>query len=119
MKYYLDEDLSQQLAERLRKAGISATSVHEENTKGWTDEEQLDKAAREGRCLVTRNRNDFIELTVQFYRDERTQAGVLIVPYTYPGDQISLLARALIGYAKNHSDGMLPYGIDFLPPPRK
>jgi len=119
MKYYLDEDLSQQLAERLRKAGISATSVHEENTNGLSDEAQLDKAAREGRCLVTRNRNDFIELTVQFYRDGRRHAGVLIVPHSYPGDQISLLANALITYAKNHSAGMLPYGIDFLPPPKK
>jgi len=119
MKYYLDEDLSQQVAERLRKAGVSTTYVHEEKTEGWTYEQQLEKAAQDGRCLVTRNRNDFIELTVQFYRDEKRHAGVLIVPYSYPGDQISQLAKALIAYVKKHPDGMLAYGIDFLPPPPK
>jgi predicted nuclease of predicted toxin-antitoxin system len=119
MKFYLDEDLSQQLAERLRKSGISATSVHEEGTNGWSDEAQLEKAASESRCMVTRNRNDFIELTVQFYRDQRPHSGILIVPYTYPGDQISLIAKALIAYAKNHTSGMLPYTIDFLAAPEK
>src|SRR5713226_7395849 len=102
MKYYLDEDLSQRLAERLRAAKIAATSAHEEGTEGWSVEAQLDKAGREQRCLVTRNRNDFIELTVQFYRDGRLHSGVLIVPYSYPGDNMTLLANALIDYARAH-----------------
>ena len=115
MKYYLDEDLSQHLAERLRLAKISALSAHEEGAEGWSDEAQLDKAGREGRCLVTRNRNDFIELTVQFYRDGRPHAGVLIVPYSFPGDQVKALARALIRYAKARPRGMMAYEIAFLP----
>jgi len=115
MKYYFDEDLSQQLAERLRRAGSPSTSVHEEGTDGWDDDAQLEKAGIEGRCLVTRNRNDFIELTVQFYRDGRPHAGVLIVPYSFPGDQLTLLARALVKYARAHPEGMQPYEIDFLP----
>lgn len=119
MKYYLDEDLSHRLAERLRDAKIEATSAHEEGTNGWSDEAQLEKAGNEGRCLVTRNRNDFIELTVQFYRDERPHAGVLIVPYTFPGDRLTLLANALIKYAKGHPGGMMSYEIDFLPPPHR
>jgi hypothetical protein len=116
MKYYLDEDLSQRLAERLRRANIPATSAHEEGAEGWSDEAQLEKAASQGCCLVTRNRNDFIELTVQFYRDGRQHAGVLIVPYSYPGDNMTLLAKALISYARAHPDGMLAYTINFLPP---
>jgi predicted nuclease of predicted toxin-antitoxin system len=114
MKYYLDEDLSQHPAERLRQAKFVASSAHEEGAEGWSDEAQLEKAGREGRCLVTRNRNDFIELTVQFYRDERPHAGVLIVPHTYPGDRLTLLVRALVSYAHAHPQGMLAYEIDFL-----
>ncbi len=117
MRYYLDEDLSQRLAERLRRANIPCTSAHEEGAEGWSDEAQLEKAGREGRCLVTRNRNDFIELTVQFYRDGREHAGVLIVPYSHPGDNVTLLAKALIKYARDHSLGMQAYVIDFLPAP--
>src|SRR5215471_393894 len=115
MRYYLDEDLSHRLAARLRKANVSTTSAHEDGADGWTDEAQLLKAGREGRCLVTRNRNDFIELTVQFYRDGRPHAGVLIVPYSFPGDQITPLARALIRYAKARPRGMMAYEIAFLP----
>jgi predicted nuclease of predicted toxin-antitoxin system len=114
MKYYLDEDLSQHLADRLRQAKVSATSAHEEGAEGWSDEAQLNKAGREGRCLVTRNRNDFIELTVQFYRDGRQHAGVLIVPHTIAGDAFNLLVRALVRYARAHPRGLLPYEIDFL-----
>jgi predicted nuclease of predicted toxin-antitoxin system len=115
MKYYLDEDLSQRLAIRLRQARIPSSSAHEEGTEGWDDEAQLEKAGLEGRCLVTRNRDDFIELTVQFYRDGRPHAGVLIVPQSFPGDQLTLLVKALITYARARPEGMQPYEIDFLP----
>ena len=117
MKYYLDEDFSHRLAERLRKANISCRSAHEEGAQGWNDESQLEKAGRERRCLVTRNGNDFIELTVQFYRDGREHAAVLIVPYSYPGDNVTLLVKALIKYAHAHPDGIPSYVIDFLPAP--
>jgi len=55
---------------------------------------------------------------VRFYRDARPHAGVLIVPYSFPGDQLTLLARALVKYARAHPEGMQPYEIDFLPKSR-
>jgi hypothetical protein len=113
MRYYLDEDLSHQVAQRLREANVPATSAHED-TRGWSDQAQLEKAGRESRCLVTRNRNDFIQLTVEFYRDRRPHAGVLIVPYSFPGDRPTPLVRALVSYTQSHPHGLLPYTIGFL-----
>ena len=113
----MDEDLSQKIAQILRRKGIAATSAHEEGTEEWDDDEQLEKAGREGSCFVTRNRDDFIEWTVRFFQAQRPHAGVLIVPYTYPGDRFSLLANALAEYARQHPEGLVPYAIDFLPPP--
>lgn len=115
MKFYLDEDLSPKIAVILRKNGIDALSVHEAGMIAVSDREQLEFAAREKRCLVTRNRNDFIRLTLLFFNDRRPHHGVLIVPYALPGDQFARIARLLKIFASRHTSGLEPYQIDFLP----
>ena len=117
MRYYLDADVSPTIALILRKDGVDATSSIEEGLASLGDDEHLARAARNNRCLVTRNRNDFIELTVQFLRDQLPHAGVLIVPYSYPPDRFSWIARSLAVYSRSHPQGVSAYTIDFLPPP--
>ena len=117
MRYYLDADLSPTIALILRRDGVDATSSIEEGLASIGDDEHLSRAARDTRCFVTRNRNDFIELTVQFFRDQLPHAGVLIVPHSYPADRFSWIARSLAAYARSHPHGVSAYTIDFLPPP--
>ncbi len=114
MKYYLDEDLSPKIAELLKNQAVDCVSAHEVGMVQATDLEQLMLAAGKNRCLVTRNRDDFIRLTVQFFNDHLPHCGVLIIPHTIPGDQFSLTAKALIKYASKHPHAMQPYAIDFL-----
>ena len=74
-----DEDLSQRVAEGLRRQGIDAVSVHEigRGSRGLTDAEQLEYAAAEGCMLVTYNRQDFQALDDEWLRQERSHAGIL------------------------------------------
>ena len=114
MKYYLDEDISPKIAELLRKQGVDCISAHEIEMLGASDTEQLKLAARKKQCLVTRNRDDFIRLTVQFFNDHLPHCGALIIPSTIPGDRFSLTAKVLADYAGRHPEGMPSYTIDFV-----
>lgn len=64
--------------------------------------------------MVTRNRDDFVRLTVQFLNDRRPHFGVLIVPYSYAGDDFRRIAAALKRCAQAHPDGLPHYAVDFL-----
>ena len=115
MKFYLDENLSPKIAEILRRDGMDALSAHEAGMCEVSDQRQLDFAAKEKRCLVTRNRDNFIRLTVRFFNDQRPHCGVLIVPYTLPGDQFSRIASLIRKFSSRHQKGLSPYSIAFLP----
>ena len=115
MKFYLDEDLSPKIAEILRRGGIDALSAHEAGMCESSDQSQLAFAAIQKRCLVTRNRDDFIRLTVRFFNDQRPHCGILIIPYTLRGDQFTRIASLIKKFSSRHEKGLVPYSIAFLP----
>ncbi len=114
MKYYLDEDISPRVAELLRKNRVEAISAHEQGMIGTSDEQQLLAAAKAGRAMVTRNRNDFIRLTVSFFEGLKPHHGSVIIPHYIPGHDFSLMARLLSHLADEYPNGMTPYTIKFL-----
>ena len=91
-------------------------SAHDVGMIQVSDQEQLDYAAANARCLVPRDRNDFIALTVHFFNEHRRHFGWVIVPHSFPGDRFNLIAKALAKHASNHPKGMESYEIDFLKP---
>lgn len=115
MKLYLDEDISPKVAEILRKKGLDAVSAHETGMLEASDEEQLAFAASEGRAMVTRNRDDFITLSVQFFEGLKPHKGLIIIPHTIPGFEFSKLATILIKFSKERPEGLVSYTVEFLP----
>jgi predicted nuclease of predicted toxin-antitoxin system len=114
VKLYLDEDISPKVSVILRKKGMDALSAHETGMLEASDEEQLSFAAAEGRVMVTRNSDDFITLTVQFFDDFKPHRGLLIIPHTIPGSEFSKLATLLVKISKEYPQGLEPYTIEFL-----
>ena len=115
MKLYLDEDISPKVSEILRKKGADAVSAHETGMLEASDDDQLAFATAEGRAMVTRNRDDFITLTVQFFHDLKPHRGLIMVPHTIPGSEFSKLTALLMNHSKKHPQGLESYTIDFLP----
>jgi Domain of unknown function (DUF5615) len=106
LKLYLDEDLSPRVVTLLRERGLDATGAHEVGHAGRSDLEQLRHAAREGRCLVTRNVVDFLELLHQLINRQETHAGVILIPASFRGDEFALLADAVAGCVAAHPKGL-------------
>lgn len=114
LRYLLDEDLSPVVAETARGLGLDAISVHEIGRRGFSDREQLAFAARESRTMVTRNRDDFIALTVEAFRTGETHTGVLIVSRSLPNHRPEAIAHALRRWHDDHPEPGSHF-IDFLP----
>ncbi len=79
-RFLLDEDLHPKVAVVARGLGLDMVSVQEMGRRGEPDDEHLRWAAREGRIVVTRNRDDYIEWTIAFFQRAEPHAGVLIIP---------------------------------------
>lgn len=117
MKFLLDEDLPPLVAEVARALGVDVKSVHELERTGLPDPEQLRYAARESRIFVTRNRNDFLRFTAEFYRMGEPHSGVLIVPRKLPSNEPERISHALKRWEQQRSgypETFGPYVVDFL-----
>lgn len=75
---YLDEDVSPEIARRLRARGIDAVSAHETGTLGVADEDQLVAAQRDGRAIVSFNFRDFLRLGREWRVSGRRHSGIVI-----------------------------------------
>jgi predicted nuclease of predicted toxin-antitoxin system len=114
VKFYLDEDLSPRIAEWLRKRGIDAVSVFEVGNVQISDREQLAYAAREGRCLVTRNVRHFVVLSQEAVRRQEPHAGIILCPASIRGFEIRAIAAALIRVVKRFPEGLGGYDVLYL-----
>ena len=114
MKFYLDEDISPKVAQILRKRGIDAVSAHEIGMAGASDEEQFAEAVSRNATVVTRNRDDFLALTIRAFENLSPHQGVVVLSYGIPGPDFKLAARMLERLATKNPDGLGAYTIEFV-----
>jgi Domain of unknown function (DUF5615) len=116
MRFFLDEDSADVIAEIARRAGVDIVSVRELGRDGLTDEEQLRYAGQNGRCVITRNRGDFARLSRRFEAEGLPHVGVALVPKSLRGEAFSAVAAAIIRFDAEHPDGVPPYSVWWLIP---
>src|SRR5262245_54013274 len=109
MLFLVDEDLATDIARIGRRFGLDIESVHENGREKWTDEQELVQAAINGRCIVTGNRNDFIDLTNQFAAEGRPHRGVVIVQKPLRDMSPVTVVRALVAFNRSHGDSPTEY----------
>jgi uncharacterized protein with PIN domain len=109
MRFLLDEDLNPAVAGIGRRLGLDVVSVHEIDRRGFTDEEQLRFAGDEGRIFVTRNRDDFIRLTLSMFQTGEMHRGILIVPHSLPNHRPARIAHALERWADRPGEHFLDF----------
>jgi hypothetical protein len=118
LRYLLDEDVNPAASGAARALDLDVVSVHEIERTGvaFPDGVQLRFAAGERRIMVTRNRDDFIRLTRDFFQAGEPHFGVLVIPHTLPNKDPGRIARALKRWHHGRSvaQGPEPYIIDFL-----
>ena len=115
VRFLFDEDLPQRIAEIARGLGLDAVSVHEIGRRGFSDAEQLSFAASEKRVLVTRNRNDFIKLTIYRFQTSQPHEGVLIVARGLPNHHPDRVAHELVRWSQQQqAASSTTFVLDFL-----
>jgi hypothetical protein len=103
---YLDEDLSPRVVELIRRRGLDATGAREAGNAGLTDPEQFRYAVREGRCLVTRNVTDFVNIVRDVVNRQESHAGIILVPASFRGNEFAALAEAIVRCVAAHPRGL-------------
>jgi len=113
--FLLDEDLPPAAARVARALGVDAVSVHELGRTGHTDEEHLVFASVRRMIMVTRNRDDFVELTKRAFATNQPHHGVLVVGRRTPNTDPKRIAHASAAWARRYEGHDPGTGfIDFL-----
>lgn len=115
MKFLLDEDVNPAVAQVARGLGMDVISIHNIDRLGLGDEEQLRFSASQNRIIITRNRQDFIRLGLEFFQSGEIHEGILIVPRSLPNDRPERIAHALKRWHDRPGDRGSSF-VDFLSP---
>lgn len=109
MRAILDEQLSQQIAMLLRRAGYDVDAVADrDDLMGRSDRIVLEVACGEGRAVVTNNIKDFRPLAAEWLAAGRVHAGLILLPSTRTRSRhpIAVVAAAIECVLRDHPGGL-------------
>lgn len=96
IQLFLDEDAQRTaLVRALQARHIDVLTVNASGRTGLSDEEQLAFAAEMGRTIFTFNRRHFVKLHIDYLRQDRHHAGIIVSDQHEIGTLIRRLLRLI------------------------
>lgn len=78
IRLYIDQDIHPELAEMLRQDGFDCQTTAEAGMLDKHDDEQLEYAVSQDRCILSFNVRDFRRLSEEWARIGRSHAGIVV-----------------------------------------
>ena len=111
IRLYLDEDAQRNsLIRALRARQFDVLTASEAGQVGVSDAEQLAFASSQDRAIFTFNRGDFVRLHVDYLRQNRSHAGIIVSDQL----EIGIVIRRLLKLLDARSAEDLPNWLEFL-----
>jgi len=111
--FYTDEDVHQQLAQKIRERGFDAVSAHEEGNFQVDDEKHLEYATAQHRAVLTHNQRHFEPLHRKWLSEGRDHAGIILSPQIELGELLRRILRLLDHVTADEMQNNLRYLSDF------
>lgn len=74
----MNENLSDEIAQRLRMNGVDAVSSHETGMDTKDDDAQMQFAVSQGRAIVTINKRDFARINAKYMANSWEHFGIIV-----------------------------------------
>ena len=74
----MNENLSDEIAQRLRMNGVDAVSSHETGMDAKDDDAKMQFAVSQERAIVTINKRDFARINARYNASSREHYGVIV-----------------------------------------
>ncbi len=110
---YFDEDVHPSVARILSERGFDILTTQEAEMLGKSDEEQLERAAKEKRAILTFNIGDFVQLSHTWAGEEKEHCGIIVSDQIRPGELLRRLLRCLAGDESGNLKNRLIWLHDF------
>ncbi|MDA0747651.1 MAG: DUF5615 family PIN-like protein [bacterium] len=98
MTFYLDEDVTVELANVLQTQGHEATTTSKAGNRGAEDEAQLDYATERQAVFITHNRRHFTRLHRDWTRSGKRHAGIILTRHL-PSGELERRMKAFLIFA--------------------
>ena len=110
IKIYTDQDVTNAVANALKRREIQAWTTPERGNRGLTDKEQIDFATEQEAALLTHNVEDFPRLHYEFIRNDKDHAGIIVAKQAPVGS----IVKSLLTLASEHDSEDMKNRLEYL-----